>query len=286
MTTTERGIDVHWDELVTVALLGTDRRDPPPIDGPIGDVVADAMAPSPAERMLTEVAAATSVRRAAFVPRDRAEPMTPPAVDQRPVCPPAAVRRWLHVVASWPVLEDEWTLTLIEHGWRADPQIVPAMLARHRTDAVRRAHAVAAAGPLAGWLAEHVESLRPAASLARPDRERIGVLPTLPVPPDLADLAGQPGERIGAVLAGALEGGALGPSHRNVLVNTLARVAPGELGAIAAELEQVSPNAMAYGLASSLADLARTRRAMLDELAVPGPPVVSPPVSERGVTAR
>ena len=71
-----------------------------------------------------------------------------------------------------------------------------------------------------------------------------------------------------------------------MLVNTLARVAPGELGAIAAELEQVSPNAMAYGLASSLADLARTRRAMLDELAVPGPPVVSPPVRERMVTDR
>ena len=172
MTTTERGIDVHWDELVTVALLGTDRRDPPPIDGPIGDVVADAMAPNPAERMLTEVAAATSVRRAAFVPRDRAEPMTPPAVDQRPVCPPAAVRRWLHVVASWPVLEDEWTLTLIEHGWRADPQIVPAMLGRHRTDAGRRSHAVVAAGPLAEWLAEHVESLRPATGAVRPDPTR------------------------------------------------------------------------------------------------------------------
>ena len=215
----DHNIDRHWEELVTVALLGTDRRDPPAFDGPIGNVVADAMAPSPAERMLIEVAAATAVRRAAFVPRDRAEPLPPPGVDPRPLCPPAATRRWRHVVASWPVLEDEWTLTLIEYGWRADPQIVPAMLARHRTDAVRRAHAVAAAGPLAGWLAEHVESLRPATSLARPDRERIGVLPTLPVPPDLADLADQPGERIGAVLAGALEGGALGPSHRLSLIH-------------------------------------------------------------------
>ncbi len=267
-------IDVHWDELVTVALLGTDRRDPPAIDGPIGDVVADAMAPSPAERMLIEVAAATTVRRAAFVPRDPAAPMTPPAVDPRPVCPPAATRRWTHVVASWPVLEDEWTLTLIERGWRADPQIVPAMLARHRTDAVRRAHVVIAAGPLAEWLAEHVESLRPATGAARPPRERIGVLPVLPVPPDLAELAGEPGERIGEVLADALVTGALGTSHRNVIVNMLARVAPDRLGAIADELERVSATTAAHGLAASLADLARTRRAMLDEL---GPPLVSNP---------
>ena len=64
----------HWEELVTVALLGTDRRDPPAIDGPIGDLVADAVGAEPAERMLAEVAAATAVRRAAFVPRDPAAP--------------------------------------------------------------------------------------------------------------------------------------------------------------------------------------------------------------------
>ena len=266
----DHNIDRHWEELVTVALLGTDRRDPPEFDGPIGDVVADAMAPSPAERMLIEVAAATAVRRAAFVPRDRAEPLPPPGVDPRPLCPPAATRRWRHVVASWPVLEDEWTLTLIEYGWRADPQIVPAMLARHRTDPVRRAHAVIAAGPLAEWLGEHVESLRPATGSARPARERIGVLPVLPVPPDLAELAREPGERVGEVLADALATGALGTAHRNVMVNMLARVASDGLGAIAGELERVSPVAAAYGLAASLADLARTRRAMLDELAVPG----------------
>lgn len=279
MTTIEPSIDVHWDELVTVALLGTDRRDPPAIDGPIGDVVADAMAPNPAERMLIEVAAATAVRRAAFMPRDRAEPMTPPAVDPRPVCPPAATRRWQHIVVSWPVLEDEWTLTLIEGGWRAAPQIVPAMLARHRTDAVRRAHVLLAAGPLAEWLAEHVESLRPATGAARPDRAGIGVLPTLPVPPDLADLAGEPGERIGEVLADTLETGGLGNAHRNVMVNMLARVAPDRLGAIAEGLDRVSAVSSAHPLASSMADLARTRRAMLDEL---GAPVVSPPGEQIG----
>ena len=100
------------------------------------------------------------------------------------------------------------------------------------------------------------------------------MLPVLPVPPDLAELAGEPGERIGEVLADALVTGALGTSHRNVIVNTLARVAPDRLGAIADELERVSATTAAHGLAASLADLARTRRAMLDEL---GPPLVSNP---------
>jgi len=62
--------------------------------------------------------------------------------------------------------------------------------------------------------------------------------------------------------------GVLGTAHRNVIVNMLARIAPDGLGAIAGELEQVSPAAAAHGLAASLADLARTRRAMLDELTV------------------
>ena len=273
--------DIHWDELVTVALLGTDRRDPPGIEGPIGDVVADVMAPNPAERMLTQVAAATAVRRAAFVPRDRAEPMPAPATDRRPIAPPAATRRWHHVVASWPVLEDEWMLTLIERGWRADPQIVPAMLARHRTDALRRTHVVVAAGPIADWLGEHVESLRPAASAIRVDRERLGVLPTLPVPPDLADLAHEPGERIGNVLAAALVAGTLGPAHRNVIVNMLARVEPDELVAVADGLERMPATSPSHGLGASMVDLVRTRRSMLDELTVSGAPVVSAPVSHR-----
>ena len=258
--------DVHWDELVTVALLGTDRRDPPSVDGPIGDVVADAMAANPAERMLIEVAAATAVRRAAFVPRPPAEPIAPPAVDGRPVSPLPATRRWAHVVASWPVLEDEWMLTLIERGWRVDPQMVPALLRRHRTDAVRRAHAVVAIGPLAEWIAERFESLRPAASAARADRERLGVLPALPIPPELARLTDDPGEQIGAALAGSLAAGTLGPAHRNVIVNVVARVPPDTLVAIAEQLDRVSPNAPSHGLAASMADLARTRRVMLDEL--------------------
>ena len=98
------------------------------------DLVADAVRASPAERMLAEVAAVTAVRRAGFMPLDPVATLGRRRHDDRPVCSAAAADRWHHVVASWPVLEDEWMLTLIERGWRVDPRIVPAMLRRHRRD--------------------------------------------------------------------------------------------------------------------------------------------------------
>jgi hypothetical protein len=261
---------VQWDGLVTVALLGTDRRDPPLDDGPIGDVVADAMEPSPAERMLTQVAAAAAVRRAAFVPGEPASPLAPAPVDDRPVCPPPVTQRWRHVVSSWPVLEDEWLLTVIERGWRVDPEIVPALLSRHRTDAMRRTHAVLAIGPLAGWLTDHVDALRPGSAPSSPARA-IGMLPALPIPPDLAALMAADGERLGEALVDALATGAIGGAHRNVLINAIARVDDDRLGPIARHLGDVSVTSPTHALAAAMADLARTRRAMRQEFAVTAP---------------
>ena len=62
-------LDHHWQQLLTVALLGTDRRDPPPpLHGPVGEVVADTVRQEPSARMLADVAACAAVRRAAFLP--------------------------------------------------------------------------------------------------------------------------------------------------------------------------------------------------------------------------
>jgi hypothetical protein len=144
----------HWEQLVTVALLGTDRRDPPDVGGPVAELVADAVRATPAERLLDEVAAVTAVRRAAFMPLEPIATLGAPAADDRPMCSAAAADRWHHVVASWPVLEDEWMLTLIGRGGRVDPKVVPAMLRRHRRDPVRWTRAVVAAGPMVDTLTE------------------------------------------------------------------------------------------------------------------------------------
>lgn len=265
-------VDELWSELVTTSLLGTDRRDPPALDGLIGDLVADSVRPEPSARMLTAVGACVAARRAGVRPAAPADPLSPPAVDERPECVPAASERWHHITTSWPVLEDEWTITLISQGWRLAPELVPAALHRHRRDPVRRARVVVAAGPLAAWLVEHVPDLAGNASigsLTPAAREHIGELPELPIPPELTMLLERPGAELGGVVAVGVEDGSLAHAHRGVLVNVIARCVPDGLADVAEVLDAVDSRSSGHALATVLADLATTRRRMLDELRRP-----------------
>ena len=255
----------HWRELVTTAMLGTDRRDPPPSVGALADVVADTLRSAPSERMLAQVAACVAVRRAGVLPGPPIDRLQPPPTDDRPVCTPTAVERWHHVTTSWPVLEDEWMLTLITHGWRVAPELVPAVLGRHRSDPVRRARAEIACGPLAAWLVSHLAELEARSARGTVDPEALAELPELPIPPDLVNLLGAPGD-VGAALAELIVGGQLGAPHRAVVVNLIARVPSDALRSIAASLGSVESTSAGYGLASVLADLALTRHRMLDDL--------------------
>jgi hypothetical protein len=261
-------IDEHWHDLVTTALLGTDRRDPPPAEGPLGDLIADTVRADPSSRMLAQVAACTAVRRAGVLPASTLPALAPAPSDDRPACVPAAVDRWHHIVVSWPVLEDEWMLTLIGNGWRAAPELVPAMLRRHRRDPLRRARVVIAAGPLAPWLVEHLPDLGPPQNQAAfaVDPEHVAALTALPIPAELAVLLDRSGAEIGGTVAHGLEDRSLGEAHRAVLTNLVARCAPDALIDIADVLDAVDPIAPGRGLASVLADLATTRHRMLDEL--------------------
>ena len=185
----------HWRELVTTAMLGTDRRDPPPAVGPLADVVADTVC----------------VRRrpSGCWPRSlRAPPFAAPACCRArrsigsPVPPPTTVRRARRGVdagvtsVSWPVLEDEWMLTLITNGWRIAPgwsrRAVAASL-RSRPARARRGR-LRAAGP---WLVSHLPELGGPIHPGAVDPEALGELPDLPIPPDLIDLLGAPAD-IGA----------------------------------------------------------------------------------------
>lgn len=259
-------VDDHWRELVTAALLGTDRRDPPEASGPLADVVADTVRGAPSERMLAQVAACTAVRRAGVLPGAPLGRLAPPAADDRPVCVPAAVERWHHISVSWPVLVDEWMLTLIVHGWRLAPELVPAMLLRFRADPVRRTRAVLASGPLGAWLVEQLPELAAAHPGASVSDEAIAELPELPIPPELSELVDAPGAESGALLSASIEAGAFGPPHKAVLVNLIARMRPDALADLAAVLDSVDPMSPGHGMATVLADLATTRHRMLDEL--------------------
>lgn len=254
-------LDVYWHELVTAALLGTDRRQPPrPPAGPVADLVDDAMRPDGASRMLAAVGAVAVARRAAFLAGPPADRLQPPEPDRRPTCSNAAVATWRTVVEEWPVLEDEWVLAVIQRGFRVPPDALVELLQRHRGDAVRRARVAIAGGPLADWLVEHVPSLA-ATARTRPTAELVATLPELPVPPEWAHLLTADAHTFVRRIAQGFDAGEFGAPHRAVLVNLFARCRPEVLANAAATFGRAQ-----IGLALALGDLAALRHRMLAEL--------------------
>ncbi|MFF9039909.1 DUF5691 domain-containing protein [Streptomyces sp. NPDC014892] len=146
-----------WEELVTTALLGTDRRTPP-------GAVSGREAPV---ALLDAAAVATVRRRAGIRPVRAAARPAPAAPDPRPPLPPAATRRLTTLLTDRPgtgggrrgaapdlmELLPQWLALANAHGYAAPPEALPALLdaARGRTDL--RPAVLAFAGPRALWLA-------------------------------------------------------------------------------------------------------------------------------------
>ncbi|MFI2208931.1 DUF5691 domain-containing protein [Streptomyces sp. NPDC020141] len=149
-----------WEELVTSALLGTDRRTPPRAVLTGGKEASAAL--------LDAAAVHTVRRRAGLVPAPAAAPPEPAPRDDRPPLPAAARRRLALLLAdrsaqpsggrrgAAPDLTEllpQWLATANEHGYRPPPPLLPALLdaARARTDL--RPQALAFAGSRGLWLA-------------------------------------------------------------------------------------------------------------------------------------
>ncbi|MEV8109384.1 DUF5691 domain-containing protein, partial [Streptomyces sp. NPDC088135] len=146
---------VPWEELVTTALLGTDRRPAGAAGGPAG--------------LLDAAALHTVRRRAGLLPASPAARPDPAPADPRPPLPPAARHRLARLLAdrsasggsggrrgTAPDLTElipQWLATANQQGFRAPAELLPALLdaARARTDL--RPHALAFAGPRGLWLA-------------------------------------------------------------------------------------------------------------------------------------
>ena len=259
-------INDYWSEMVTVALLGTDRRDPPiPPAGGLADLAADDPQPTPSQRLLQQVAGCTVVRRAGLLPAAPVALVAPPGPDPRPPTPQMATKTWRRVVADWPVLEDEWVLAVLHSGRRLAPELVPPLLARHRTDATRHARALVAAGPLGEWMIEW--SPRLACTAKHPAAvELLAELPELPIVPELISLLSAPAMQVARTLASGLSSAELGRAHKAVLVNLLARIEASSLPAVASAIDRVDSSSPSIGLAFALADLAHLRHHMLTEL--------------------
>ncbi|MGY5060048.1 DUF5691 domain-containing protein [Streptomyces sp. 900105755] len=147
-----------WEDLVTTALLGTDRR-PPTTGGPRREAPV---------ALLDEAAVATVRRRAGLRPAPAARRPEPAPADPRPALPAAAARRLAMLLSdrsgaaaggrrgTSPDLMEllpQWLAAANARGFAAPPQALPALLdaARGRTDL--RPAALAFAGPRALWLA-------------------------------------------------------------------------------------------------------------------------------------
>ncbi|MEE1756108.1 DUF5691 domain-containing protein [Streptomyces sp. SP18CS02] len=150
-----------WEDLVTSALLGTDRR-PPAAQAPATGRAAPLA-------LLDAAALHTVRRRAGLLPAAAAERPEPAPRDDRPPLPPAARLRLAQLLAgrsgpspgggrrgTAPDLTEllpQWLATANDHGYRAPASALPALLdaARARTDL--RPQALAFAGARGLWLA-------------------------------------------------------------------------------------------------------------------------------------
>ncbi|MEU7379173.1 DUF5691 domain-containing protein [Streptomyces sp. NPDC042207] len=146
-----------WEELVTTALLGTDRRTPP----------AGAPGRTAPVALLDAAAVQTVRRRAGLRPAPAARRPEPAPEDPRPPLPAAAGRRLAMLLADRPgaaggrrgtapdlmELLPQWLAAANTHGYAPPPEALPALLdaARSRTDL--RPAALAFGGPRARWLA-------------------------------------------------------------------------------------------------------------------------------------
>lgn len=147
-----------WEELVTTALLGTDRRTPP--GGAPGRTAPLAL--------LDAAAVQTLRRRAGLRPARAAERPEPAPADPRPPLPAAAARRLATLLADRPgaagggrrgaapdlmELLPQWLAAANARGYAAPPEALPALLdaARSRTDL--RPAVLTFGGPRALWLA-------------------------------------------------------------------------------------------------------------------------------------
>jgi hypothetical protein len=138
-----------WDDLVSAALLGTQRRrvDPAALPAAIRPLVAG----EPEVALLTAAAVLTNYRRAGYAPARQDKRLPVAERDDRPLVPPAARRRLLRLPAE---LLGEWLQAVHEKGMQLPPEHLPALAETARTRPALRAPLVAVAGPAGSWLGE------------------------------------------------------------------------------------------------------------------------------------
>jgi hypothetical protein len=176
-----------WQDLVTAALIGTERAVVPATAIPglptVDDDAAGGSAMDPAAILLDRAALLTAARRAGR-PCDHAEPLPAAEPDRRPAVSPAAgARLALMLSGQHPDLLTEWLTAAAARGLRPAAQSLPALLDRARraapADPGLRLLVAEAGGARARWLARlnpdwRFAAARPANSGSDDDAWRLG----------------------------------------------------------------------------------------------------------------
>jgi hypothetical protein len=139
-----------WNEHVTAALLGTERRDPPVLPE-----APDGPEPDKAGRLLDQAALLTVARRAGRVPgRGAAEVIAPAPAEEAPAVPPAAAARLGRILrGEYVQVLPEWLDAAAARGLRVPARLLPDLLERGRGDRMLRPSISRAAGRRGVWLA-------------------------------------------------------------------------------------------------------------------------------------
>ena len=146
-----------WGEHVSAALLGTDRRAPPPpgaagLPGAAGSPRADE--DDPAGRLLDQAAVLTVARRAGYLPLTGTDPIAPAPQEDLPAVPPAAADRLARILGGEQIrVLPEWLEAAAARGRRVPSRLLPELLERGRSDRALRPAIARAAGRRGVWLA-------------------------------------------------------------------------------------------------------------------------------------
>ncbi|GAA2312782.1 DUF5691 domain-containing protein [Actinomadura luteofluorescens] len=141
-----------WDEHVTAALLGTERRDPPVLAEAPGGGDGDG---DKAGRLLDQAALLAVRRRAGQVPSGTpAEPVALAPVEDVPAVARAAAARLRRILGGEQIrVLPEWLDAAAARGLRVPAQSLPDLLERGRSDRMLRPSIARACGRRGVWLA-------------------------------------------------------------------------------------------------------------------------------------
>jgi Family of unknown function (DUF5691) len=190
-----------WEELVSAALMGTERKAVPTIPGiTLSQADSGPAQGDPAHSaaaLLDQAAVLVVARRAGQLP-GRGDPVAPAAPDSSPEVSMAAGERLARILAGEHTeVLPEWLEAAAVRGKHAPGHLLPGLLDRARGDRGLRGPVAAAGGARASWLA----GLNPAWSFLA--TEPAGAAKTEPAPSQAHPVwqYGSPGERRGYLTA-------------------------------------------------------------------------------------